>query len=150
MSVRGNKQMKQTQQKISELLESCFCASHSWASCYLWLTTFKFSLHTGWEIFSPLNCKMIRPLFYLRFGTAAAVWDMRLRREAAAIRHLQEPERSCLISSFSGMSCMAPLIFSRIDFTTLCHFRLQWRRSSSQSVDTHSLYTVIWCKDLQE
>lgn len=48
---------------------------------------------------------------------------------------LQEPDKSCLISSFSGMSCMAALIFSLMVFTVLCHFRLQCRRSSSQSVD---------------
>lgn len=47
---------------------------------------------------------------------------------------LQEPESSFLISSFSGISWMAALIFSLISFTALCHFRLQWRRSRSQSV----------------
>lgn len=57
----------------------------------------------------------------------------------------QEPERSCLISSFSGMSWMAALIFSRIAMTALCHLTLQWRRSSSQSVHRASQLTVTLC-----
>lgn len=52
-----------------------------------------------------------------------------------ALRDLQDPERSCLISSFSGMSWMAAFIFSRIVMTALCHFRLQCRRSTNQSVN---------------
>lgn len=52
------------------------------------------------------------------------------------VKILQEPERSCLISSFSGMSWMATLIFSLISLTAFCHFKLQWRRSKSQSADT--------------
>lgn len=44
---------------------------------------------------------------------------------SACVYDLQEPERSCLISSLSGMSWMAVLIFSLITFTALCHFRLQ-------------------------
>lgn len=57
-------------------------------------------------------------------------------KQQCIIKDLQEPDRSCLISSFSGMSWMAALIFSLITCTALCHFRLQCRRSSSQSVDT--------------
>lgn len=66
------------------------------------------------------------------------------------VKDLQEPERSCLISSFSGMSWMAALIFSLISLTAFCHFKLQWRRSTSQSADTKSLSTPVDWKPLQE
>lgn len=56
---------------------------------------------------------------------------------------LHEPERSALISSFSGMSWMAALIFSLITFTALCHFRLQCLRSTSQSATTQSEFTSV-------
>lgn len=51
------------------------------------------------------------------------------------VKDEQDPERSCLISSFSGMSWMAALIFSLMSLTAFCHFKLQWRRSRSQSAD---------------
>lgn len=47
--------------------------------------------------------------------------------------HSQAPASSCFISSFSGMSWMAALIFSRMASTWLCHFRLQCLLSTSQS-----------------
>lgn len=47
--------------------------------------------------------------------------------------HSQAPASSCFISSFSGMSWMAALIFSRMTSTWLCHFRLQCLLSTSQS-----------------
>lgn len=51
-----------------------------------------------------------------------------------APKHSQEPESSWAISSLSGMSWMAALIFSRIVSTRLCHFRLQCLLSTSQSM----------------
>lgn len=47
--------------------------------------------------------------------------------------HSQAPSSSCFISWFSGMSWMAALIFSRMAWTRLCHFRLQCLLSTSQS-----------------
>lgn len=60
------------------------------------------------------------------------------------VRDLQDPERSSLISSFSGMSCIAALIFSRMLITALCHFRLQCRRSTSQSTGDSWLMYHYW------
>lgn len=72
----------------------------------------------------------------MKCGTSKAIMLQYISLKKELVKHLQEPERSCLISSFSGMSWMAALIFSLISLTAFCHFKLQWRRSTSQSADT--------------
>ncbi len=92
---------------------------------------------------------VLRVVFVFQKSGSLSLWlecnDNRWEDQSGTVRDLQEPERSCLISSLSGMSWMAALIFSLIAFTALCHFRLQWRRSSSQSVDTERFDNINIC-----